>query len=127
MFMASLNNYNTRSQMALDIPFCRTNKGQKTMPFLCPNIWNKLNSNIKTAATTASLTHHLKKETLDKLARVSNFTELFLTVDCFSFTIFPCVHTSYREPNGNKNCFGSFLSHPCHLRSSGIFCFMLLL
>ena len=28
MFMPSLNNYNARSQMALDIPFCRTNKGQ---------------------------------------------------------------------------------------------------
>ena len=28
MFMPSLNNYNTKSQMALDIPFCRTNKGQ---------------------------------------------------------------------------------------------------
>ena len=29
MFMPSLNNYTTRLQMALDIPFCRTNKGQK--------------------------------------------------------------------------------------------------
>ena len=42
MFMPSLNNYNTRSQMALDIQLCRTIKGQKSMPFLEPKIWNKL-------------------------------------------------------------------------------------
>ena len=34
MFMPSLNNYNTRSRMALDIPLCRTIKGQKGMSFL---------------------------------------------------------------------------------------------
>ena len=27
------------------------------------------------------------------------------------------------DPNGNKNRFGSFLGHPCHLRSRGIFSF----
>ena len=67
MFMPSLNNYNTRSQMALDIPLCRTNKGQKSMSFLGPKIWNKVSSNIKTAATTSSFTHCLKKEILSKL------------------------------------------------------------
>ena len=30
---------------------------------------------------------------------------------------------SLRYPNGNKNRFGSFLGHPCRLRSRGIFCF----
>ena len=34
MFMPSLNNYNTRSQMALDIPLCSTIKGQKVCYFL---------------------------------------------------------------------------------------------
>ena len=34
MFMPSLNNYNTRLQMAFDIPLCRTNKGQKVCHFL---------------------------------------------------------------------------------------------
>ena len=67
MFMPLLNNYNTRSQMALDIPLCRTNKGQKSMSFLGPKIWNKVSSNIKTAATTSSFTHRLKKEILSKL------------------------------------------------------------
>ena len=54
MFMSSLKNQNTRSQMALNIPLCRTIKGQKSMPFLGRKIWNKLSSNMKTAATTAS-------------------------------------------------------------------------
>ena len=47
MFMPSLNNYKTRSQMALDIPLCRTNKGQKGMSFLGPKIRNRISSNIK--------------------------------------------------------------------------------
>ena len=47
--------------MALDIPLCRTIKGKKSMSFLVPKIWNKLSSNIKTAASTASFTHRKKK------------------------------------------------------------------
>ena len=61
LFMATLNNYNTRSQMALNIPLCRAIKGQKSMSFLGLKIWNKLSSNIKIVATTASFTHRLKK------------------------------------------------------------------
>ena len=37
------------------------------MSLLGPKIWNKLSSNIKTAAITASFTHRLKKDILDKL------------------------------------------------------------
>ena len=37
------------------------------MSLLGPKIWNKLSSNIKIAATTASFTHRLKKDILDKL------------------------------------------------------------
>ena len=44
-FITSLNNYNTRSQMALDIPPCRTNKEQKSMSFLGPKILIKLSLN----------------------------------------------------------------------------------
>ena len=75
MFIPSLNSYNTRSQMALDILLCRTNKGQKSMSFLGPKIWNKVSSNIKTAATTSSFTHRLKKEILSKL---QEWTILFI-------------------------------------------------
>ena len=53
--------------MALDIPFCRTNKGHKSMSFLGAKIWNMLCSNMKAAATTAPFTHSLKKEILEKL------------------------------------------------------------
>ena len=34
IFIPSLKNYNTRSQMALDIPFCKIIKGQKVCRFL---------------------------------------------------------------------------------------------
>ena len=37
------------------------------MSFLGPKNWNKLRSNLKTTATTASSTHSLKKESLGKL------------------------------------------------------------
>ena len=60
--MPSLNNYNTRSQMALDIPLSRTIKVQKGMPFLESKIWNKICSNIKTTPTTSSFTHRLIKK-----------------------------------------------------------------
>ena len=53
--------------MALDIQLCRTNKGQKIMLFLGPKIWNKLSSNIKTAATAASFTQNYKNEIRDNL------------------------------------------------------------
>ena len=65
--MPSLNNYHTRSQMTLEMLLCRENKGQKSISFLGPKISNILSSNIKAAATTASFTHSLKKEILEKL------------------------------------------------------------
>ena len=58
---SNLNNYNARSQMALNITLFRTIKGQKSMSFLGPKIWTKLNSNIKTAATTVSFNNRFKK------------------------------------------------------------------
>ena len=59
--MPFLNNYKTRLQMALGISLFRANKGEKSVLFLGQKIWNKLSSNIKTAATIASITHDLKK------------------------------------------------------------------
>ena len=52
MFMPSLNNSNTRSQMSLDIPLSRRSKGQNNLSFLGQKIWNKLSSNLKSAANT---------------------------------------------------------------------------
>ena len=60
-FVLFLFTYSTRSQITLDILFCRTNKGQKSMSFLGPKIWNWLNSNIKAGATAVSFAHGLKK------------------------------------------------------------------
>ena len=53
--------------MKLDITLRKTIKEQKCMSFLGPKIWNKVSSKIKTAATTYSFTHDLKKELLSKL------------------------------------------------------------
>ena len=54
--------------MALDIPLCRTIKGQKSMSFLDAKFWNMLRSNIKAAATTASSRTAWKKKF--KIAKV---------------------------------------------------------
>ena len=43
-----------------------------------------------------------------------------------SFTLFYLFIPQGGPTNGNKKQFGSFLDHPCHLQSIGIFCFMLL-
>ena len=67
MFIPSLNNYNTRSQMAFYIPLRRTITGQKSISFFGPKIWSKVSSIIKTAANTSSFTHPLKKEIFSKL------------------------------------------------------------
>ena len=80
MFMPSLNNYNTRSQMALDIPLCRKIKRQKTMSFLGPKIWNKISSNITTAATTSSFMYRLKKEILSKLQECNQLQLIFFVI-----------------------------------------------
>ena len=89
----SLNNYNTKLWILLNIPLCRTDKGQKSISFLGTKIWNKVTWNIKTAVTTAYFTLDLKKEILDKLKDLAIFF-FFLTVYCFYFTIFLCIHTS---------------------------------
>ena len=47
------------------------------MSLFGPKIWNKLSSNIKTAATTASFTPGLKKEILEKPAIVSDHIDFF--------------------------------------------------
>ena len=85
MVISSLNNYNTRSQMALDIPLCRTNKGQRNMSFDGPKICNKVSSNIKTAATTSSFMHCLKKEILRKLQESAILLIFFITITIIFF------------------------------------------
>ena len=67
LFIPLPSNHNTGLQMEVDMPFCRTIMGQKSISFLGQKIWNNLDSNIKTAATTVSFTHRLKKETPGKL------------------------------------------------------------
>ena len=49
MFKPSLCRYNTGSQMALDIPMRKTNTEQKSLSFLGPKIWSKIDPSIKNA------------------------------------------------------------------------------
>ena len=58
IFMSSRIKYNARLQMTWDLPLYRTNNGHKCISFLDPNIRNKLRSNIKTPAATASFTYN---------------------------------------------------------------------
>ena len=104
MFILSLNNCNTRSQMALDILLFRAIEGQKSMSLVGPKSPNKVTLNIKTAGTEYSFRHRLKKEILTKLQEWTIFIDfyyyccyfsLFFILFCF-FTIFLCVHT-FRE------------------------------
>ena len=67
IFTPSFNRYNTRSQIALDIPLRKTVLGQKSILFLGPKIWSKINNNLKAVLMTNSLTHALKKEMLNNM------------------------------------------------------------
>ena len=51
MFMPSPNNYNTRSQIALDALLFRTIKGQKCMSFLSSKIWINLKGDAHMTST----------------------------------------------------------------------------
>ena len=71
------------------------------MSILGPKIWNKLSSNIKTAATiSSSFTHRLKKEILTKLqeSAISLIFYYYLCIYFFDSLLFfyyiYCVHTS---------------------------------
>ena len=57
IFTPSFNKYNTRSQMALDIPLRKTIIGQKSISFLRPKVWSKTNNSLKAVKTTATFTH----------------------------------------------------------------------
>ena len=55
------------SQMGLDIPLRKTVLGQKSVSFLGPKTWSKINNDLKTVLTTNSFNHILKKEMLKNL------------------------------------------------------------
>ena len=67
IFTPSFNKYNTRSQMALDIPLRKTVLGQKSISFLGPKIRSEINNDLKAVLTINSFTHTLKKKMLNNL------------------------------------------------------------
>ena len=61
MFTPSLCRYRTRSQMTLDIPLRKTSARQKSLSFLGPKIWSKINPSIKNVKTIVLLCMLLRK------------------------------------------------------------------
>ena len=67
IFTPTFNKYNTRSQVALDIPLRKATIRQKSISFLGPKVLSKTNSSLKAVRTTATFTHALKKHVLENL------------------------------------------------------------
>ena len=53
--------------MALEIPLRKSNLGQKSISFMRPSVWNKLNDDLTISNTATSITHNYKKLVLKKL------------------------------------------------------------
>ena len=117
MFISSLNNCSTRSQILLDKQLCRTNEGEKSLSFLGRKIWNKSNSTVKEATLAAFLTHDFEKEIQEQL---QYFIDL---ADLSPFSISTSFSSTYVQGNhnGNNTCFGYFLDHYCHIQSASSF------
>ena len=61
---------NTRSSKdRLNLPFRNCNQGQRGLSFMGSKIWNKLPSEIKTAATNNTFKHDIKKTFFTDLKR----------------------------------------------------------
>ena len=69
MLKPSYNRYNTRSQMAFDVPQQKTNTEQQALTFLWPKIWAKISHNTKNVKTVACFPNALERETSNKLCR----------------------------------------------------------
>ena len=50
--------------MALDIPLRKINTGQKSLSFLGPKIWYKIDPSIQNVSTSSSFMHAIKKNFL---------------------------------------------------------------
>ena len=50
--------------MALDIPLLQTNTGQKSLSFLGPEIWSKIDPSIKNARTSSFFMDAIKENIL---------------------------------------------------------------
>ena len=61
-------NRSTRfSYLKLSQPFRKTNMGQKSLSYTCPEEWNKLCNSLKKCETVNTFKHQLKKHFLDFL------------------------------------------------------------
>ena len=121
IFMPSLNISNTRSQMTLDIPLCRTNKGQKKYVISWSKELEYVELKHKSRLSSSFLHAEFAKRNSWKIAVVRNFIDFYWQLIVFSFTIFFAFIYLVVDPDGNKNRFRSFLCHFYHLGPRSIF------
>ena len=69
LFVPSINLYNTRLHIALEIPLKKRNLGQKSIYFTWPSILNKLSNNVEILNTSTSFIHNYKKLVLQNLSK----------------------------------------------------------
>ena len=86
MFKPSLCRYSTRSQMILDIPLWKTNTGQRSLSFLRPKIWFKIDASIKSLRTSSSFMHAIKKSIYFICKANSNYCYILMINIIISFT-----------------------------------------
>ena len=73
LFVQLRDTYNTRSHIALDIHFKKSNLGQRSISVIRPSIWKKLRNKLKVSKFTTLFTHNYKKPVLQNLSAKNSF------------------------------------------------------
>ena len=68
LFVQLRDTYNTRSHIALDIHFKKSNLGQRSISVIRPSIWKKLRNKLKVSKFTTFFTYNCKKPALQSLS-----------------------------------------------------------
>ena len=93
MFKPSLCRYSTRSQMALDIPLRKTNTGQKSLSFLGPKIWSKIDPSIKNVRTSCMLLRKMFHFICKANSNYYHILKIDIIISfCHSKIFFSCHH-----------------------------------
>ena len=89
---SSGNIFPTRSYIVLEKPFRESNLGQKSILFLGPSIWKKLNIDLKCLSTATSFTHNLKRLSQQNITSTKTImtiiiTKTFIIINIASITV----------------------------------------
>ena len=78
IFNPLLCRYSLRSQMTLDMPLRKKNRGQKSLSFLGPKTRSRIDPRFKNVATSSSFILALKKKCFTSSAKLIQITTTFL-------------------------------------------------